>query len=58
MISGGNILLDGEHIHFIDLDQYPNNYKDTIIFKGILLSMNWLHRYMEFTEFEKIWKSF
>ncbi len=55
--SGGNILLDGEHIHFIDLDQLFNDYKDTISVKEYYFSMNWLHRYMEFTEFEKIWSN-
>jgi len=55
--SGGNILLDGEHIHFIDLDQIFNDYKDTISVEEYYFSMNWLHRYMKFTEFEKIWKS-
>ena len=55
--SEGNILLDGEHIHFIDLDQIFNDYKDTISVKEYYFSMHWLHGYMEFTEFEKIWKS-
>ena len=55
--SEGNILLDGEHIHFIDLDQIFNDYKDTISVKEYYFSMYWLHGYMEFTEFEKIWKS-
>ena len=55
--SSGNILLDGNNIHIIDLDSIFNNdeYKTSV--KDCYRSMNWLHNHIEFTEFKKIWTS-
>lgn len=57
----GNILLDGDEIHIIDLD--PVFYGDLeirsqdVIEKEIYTSMHWLHDYVEFTEFKERWAS-
>ena len=51
----GNILVDNDIVHIVDLDQIFNNDDDTTPLPDYYRKMNWLHEYVDYEEFLEIW---
>jgi len=53
----GNILINGDEINFVDLDQIFYNDRDDLPPDGYYRRMQWLHKWLSEEEFMEIWNS-
>ena len=51
----GNIIIDGDNIDIIDLDQIFFNDVNNTTVKDYYRKMNWIKKWISFDEFENIW---
>lgn len=51
----GNILIDGENINIVDLDQLFNGDEDKLPPESYYSKMHWLHKWVNEEEFLEIW---
>ena len=51
----GNIIINGDDIKIVDLDQIFFNDTDNTTVKEYYRRMNWIHKYVSLQEFKNIW---
>ncbi len=51
----GNIIINGDDIHIVDLDQIFYNDIDETTVKDYYRKMNWIKNWISYNEFENIW---